>query len=255
MTANTTKFSEMHFRKKINYNGRNFSMNADMYRLFFALDENKTMAEVADQLQMDSSIITECVIRLWMQEMIEPVEETDLCVNHNFINLMKINLFYILGNKDNAYSHVDSELKNLGCSTNHCLAKFAPALISATALKIPDLNLRQTFQDFMEKILPMRLKLREIVNASAGKVVFNMPGVSRGKTRKLINQIIDERSKGNPIIARTLRIKLMLKGINPDAYLNDTLDNPKTLKQVEQLAITMGVNINEPTQSCYFRSR
>ena len=50
---------------------------------------------------------------------------------------------------------------------------------------------------------------------------------------------------GNPMIAKNIKTKLMLKGINPDAYFDDTLDNPKMLEELRALAATMGVDLNE----------
>lgn len=39
-----------------------------------------------------------------------------------------------------------------------------------------------------------------------------------GEIKKVIDQIVTKRSKGNPTIAKITRTKLLLKGVDPDKY-------------------------------------
>jgi hypothetical protein len=64
MSNASNEFFEMRFRKTVDRVNRNFSMNGDMYRLFFALEETKTMAQVASQVGMDPPVMMESVARL-----------------------------------------------------------------------------------------------------------------------------------------------------------------------------------------------
>jgi hypothetical protein len=243
MPNDPAEFSEMRFRRSVKHQDRNFSMNMDMYRLFFALDENKTISQVASQQQMDLAIIMDCVSRLWSQGLVEPVGLTNLWVDPNFLKLLKIIMFYILGRKEIAYACVDTELKKAGVFQDQLPANRAPALVAAISTKIPDPEMSQHFRDFMENLIPIRAKMKQALVASDGQQAQAVSDGTRGETRQLIDRIIVARSGGNPTIAKNVKTKLMLKGINPDAYFNDTLDNPKTLEQLRQMAAAMGVNL------------
>lgn len=64
-----------------------------------------------------------------------------------------------------------------------------------------------------------------------------------GQIKKLINEIIEKKSKGNPVLKNTTRTKLLLKGIDPDKFGATTPDDPQILKKVEAMAKELGVKI------------
>lgn len=84
---------------------------------------------------------------------------------------------------------------------------------------------------------------------SFGIDVQIQPKQSRGRTRLIIDSIITQRSGGDPMVAKTTRIKLMLKGINPDVHTLDTLDDPKIIQRLTDIAKKMDVKIPMATTS------
>lgn len=66
---------------------------------------------------------------------------------------------------------------------------------------------------------------------------------SVGRTKLLLDSIITQRSGGDPRIAKIIKTKLMLKGINPDAYSFDTMDDPQIVYRLKALAEKLGVHI------------
>ncbi|NPV01832.1 MAG: hypothetical protein HPY53_10675 [Brevinematales bacterium] len=58
-----------------------------------------------------------------------------------------------------------------------------------------------------------------------------------GQIRKMIDMIVQERAKGNPLIERTTRTKLLLKGINPDKYNAESPDDPVMIEHLKRLAV------------------
>ena len=64
-----------------------------------------------------------------------------------------------------------------------------------------------------------------------------------GKTKLIIDSIITQRSGGDPMIAKMIKTKFMLKGINPDAYSLDTPDDPNLVQRLMDLAGKLGVKI------------
>jgi hypothetical protein len=67
---------------------------------------------------------------------------------------------------------------------------------------------------------------------------------TRGKTKQIIDRIIAMRSGGNPTIKNNIKVKLMLKGINPNSYSNNTLDDPKTIARLRKMAAAMNVDLD-----------
>ncbi len=65
-----------------------------------------------------------------------------------------------------------------------------------------------------------------------------------GKIKKMIDTIIQQRSRGSSIIANTIKVKLILKGINPDVFTSQSDDNPLIIKRVEKIGRDFGVNVN-----------
>jgi hypothetical protein len=53
----------------------------------------------------------------------------------------------------------------------------------------------------------------------------------------MIDLIVQERAKGNPLIERTTRTKLLLKGINPDRYNAESPDDSVIIERLKHLAV------------------
>ena len=66
---------------------------------------------------------------------------------------------------------------------------------------------------------------------------------SRGQAKKILDAIIQKRSRGVGAIAKTIKIKMALKGINPDRLTPDTLDDPVLLEKLIKLALTYGMQV------------
>lgn len=64
-----------------------------------------------------------------------------------------------------------------------------------------------------------------------------------GKIKNLIDLLIQQRSQGNRAIVYALRVKLILKGINPDDYSANSPDDPETIASVKAIAQELGVEI------------
>lgn len=56
-----------------------------------------------------------------------------------------------------------------------------------------------------------------------------------GKIKRMIDRIITVRAQGNETIERVLRTKLMLKGINPAHYSDQSDDDPTVIRKLEKM--------------------
>jgi len=62
-----------------------------------------------------------------------------------------------------------------------------------------------------------------------------------GKIRKMIDQIIEKKSGGKPVLANVVMTKLILKGIDPDKFNAASPDDPSVMAKVSRIASEMGV--------------
>lgn len=87
--------------------------------------------------------------------------------------------------------------------------------------------------------------LKKLINLarSYGLQVQTKSEHTKGKTKLIIDSIITQRSGGDPKIAKVIKTKLMLKGVNADAYSFDTPDDPNLVKRLIDLAGKLGVTI------------
>jgi hypothetical protein len=65
-----------------------------------------------------------------------------------------------------------------------------------------------------------------------------------GKIIQQINEIIEGVSKKDPILVRTTRTKLILKGINPDKYDRSSADDPAVSEKLIKIAAEFGLTIH-----------
>jgi len=56
-----------------------------------------------------------------------------------------------------------------------------------------------------------------------------------GIIKRMIEVIVAERSKGNEMLAKVIRTKLILKGINPAHYSDQSDDDPAIIKKLENM--------------------
>lgn len=68
-------------------------------------------------------------------------------------------------------------------------------------------------------------------------------GIMPGQIRALLDQIIRQRSKGNPTLVATTTTKIMLKGINPGKFDAGSPDDPVIISRVRVIATELGVRL------------
>jgi hypothetical protein len=61
-----------------------------------------------------------------------------------------------------------------------------------------------------------------------------------GKAHEMIKKLIDQRSKGNAVVANMVKTKLLLKGIKTDAWTSSTADDPAVIARIRAIAAEMG---------------
>jgi len=59
----------------------------------------------------------------------------------------------------------------------------------------------------------------------------------------MIDTIIASRSEGNPVIARTTKIKIAMKGVDPDQFSETSEDDPAVIEKLRIIAQELGVTL------------
>jgi hypothetical protein len=64
-----------------------------------------------------------------------------------------------------------------------------------------------------------------------------------GQIKRLIDSLIAQRSKGNPVIKATTTTKLILRGIDPSRYGVLSADDPEVIGRLRAIAAEMKIVI------------
>lgn len=64
-----------------------------------------------------------------------------------------------------------------------------------------------------------------------------------GKIKQLINRLIELRTKGDRGLIAPIKIKLIMKGIDPDMFDEASPDNPVVIQRVINIAKEMGFEL------------
>ena len=65
-----------------------------------------------------------------------------------------------------------------------------------------------------------------------------------GKVRALIEQLIELRTKGQQGLVAPLKIKLIMKGVDPDLFDDSSPDNPVVIHRIITIAKEMGYDLH-----------
>lgn len=64
-----------------------------------------------------------------------------------------------------------------------------------------------------------------------------------GQIREMIDSIIEQRSKGNPLLRTTTTAKLALKGVDPHRFTSLSADDPEVIANLHRIADELGVTV------------
>ena len=64
-----------------------------------------------------------------------------------------------------------------------------------------------------------------------------------GTIHRLITRLIDQRTGGRPNLAASIKIRLIMKGVDPDRYNEDSADDPAVIARLHIIAKDMSVDL------------
>ena len=64
-----------------------------------------------------------------------------------------------------------------------------------------------------------------------------------GKIKRITDLIIEQKSKGNPVLIPLTKAKLVMKGIDPDKYDAHSPDDPVILAKLNAMVAELGLSV------------
>lgn len=216
MTIPVEKIGETVFKRSAHLNLSDYSKDINSFNILLALDGQRSVQTIAAQDRFDLEVLAAKVKVFYDQGLIEPAMETGVSRG-----LAKKILDAIIQKRSRGVSSIAKSIK----------IKIALKGIN------PD-NLTPDTPD--DPVL-----LRKLLNLaqSYGLQVRTKSSATKGRTKLILDSIITQRSGGDPTVAKVIRTKFILKGINPDAYSLDSPDDPNLVKRLMDLAAKLGVRI------------
>ena len=142
---------DIYYRKVIRADNDEVSLDADMIRLLIAIDESKSLYQIADEVDMDNTTLKQALSKLLEQGLIEPVEKDTPVLDESFLESLRINLSKAIGPMAEiliADIAEDMELDPKRIPVNH-----AAELITHLSLEVPDEENQIQFKKSMIAIL------------------------------------------------------------------------------------------------------
>lgn len=204
------------FKRSAGLNLSDYAADIKSFNVLFALDGERSVQTIAEQDSFDQDDLINRIKGFYDQGLIEPVMDEVI-------------------SRGRAKKLLDAII----LKRSRGVGAIARAIKVKIALKgiNPDSLTEDTPDD--------PVLLRKLLNLaqSYGLRVKTKADQSKGKTKLIIDSIITQRSGGDPTVAKMIRTKFMLKGINPDAFSLDTPDDPNLVKRLNDLAAKLGVKI------------
>ena len=151
MDFGLTDPSNIYYRKVIRTDNDEISLDADMIRLLIAIDESKSLTQIAEEVNMSNTGLKNALSRLLKQGLIEPVQKDLLVLDKSFLEALRINLSKAIGPIAEiliADVAEEMELESSAIPVNQ-----AAELITQLSLEVPDEENQIQFKKSMIAIL------------------------------------------------------------------------------------------------------
>ena len=151
MSAPRSDQVDLYFRKVIRKDSDEISLDADMIRLLIAIDENKSLYQIAEEVDMQAPTLKSTLSKLLEQGLIEPVKKDIAYLDHLFLEALRINLSKVIGPM--AEILIEDVVEDMNLKASEIPANQAAELINNLSLEIPDEKDRIEFKKSMLAIL------------------------------------------------------------------------------------------------------
>jgi len=151
MDSGWTDRSDVYYRKVIRKNNDAVSLDADMIRLLIAVDENKNLYQIAEEVDMGSLAFKTALSKLLDQGLIEPVQKDIPVLDQTFIETLRLHLSRAIGPM--AEILIEDIAIEMEVDPAAIPVSQAAELIAHLSLEIPDEKNQMQFKKAMLAIL------------------------------------------------------------------------------------------------------
>ena len=151
MDIGMTGRQDNYYRKVIRKDSDQISLDADMIRLLIAIDENKSLYQIAEEVEMEPTALRKNLSKLLDQGLIEPVRKELPVLDRIFLQALKINLSKAIGPM--AEILIEEVVSEMELTNPDIPVHQAAELIAVLSHEIPDEGKRIEFKKSMMDIL------------------------------------------------------------------------------------------------------
>ena len=151
MDIGMTGRQDNYYRKVIRKDSDQISLDADMIRLLIAIDENKSLYQIAEEVEMEPATLKKNLSKLLDQGLIEPVRKELPVLDKIFLQALKINLSKSIGPM--AEILIEEVVSEMELTHPDIPVHQAAELIAVLSHEIPDDGKRIEFKKSMMDIL------------------------------------------------------------------------------------------------------
>ena len=142
---------DLYFRKVTRKDSDEISLDANMIRLLIAVDENKSLYQIADEVDMERTSLKTTLSKLLKQGLIEPVKKDIPYLDRAFLEALRVNLSKIIGPM--AEILIEDVVAEMNLINSEIPKNQAAELINNLSLEIPEEKDRLEFKKSMLAIL------------------------------------------------------------------------------------------------------
>jgi len=151
MDNDWTGRSDAYYRKVILKDNDAVSLDADMIRLLIAIDENKNLYQIAEEVDMGTATFKKALSKLLDQGLIKPVQKDIPVLDQSFIQALRINLSRAIGPM--AEILIEDMAAEMEIDPAAIPVNQAAELIAHLSLEVPDEENQMQFKKSMLAIL------------------------------------------------------------------------------------------------------
>ena len=151
MDLGLTGSSNIYYRKVIRRDNDEISLDADMIRLLIAVDESKSLNQIAEEVDMSNTAFKIALSNLLRQGLIEPVQKDLLVLDKSFLETLRINLSKAIG--PIAEILIADVTEEMQVDSSAVPINQAAELITQLSLEVPDEENQMQFKKSMIAIL------------------------------------------------------------------------------------------------------
>ena len=142
---------DAYYRKVIRKDNDQVSLDADMIHLLIAIDENKSLYQIAEEVDMGNATFNKALSKLLDQGLIGPVKKDIPVLDQSFIETLRINLSRAIGPM--AEILIEDMAAEMELTPSEIPINQAAELIANLSLEVPDEENRMQFKKSMLAIL------------------------------------------------------------------------------------------------------